>query len=44
MIFVGAAIYLVIAWLFVMSLALAAARPVPTPNNFRDAVQPKRSL
>jgi hypothetical protein len=44
MILVGAAVYLFISSAFVMSLMLAAARPMPTPNDCTDVVQPKHSL
>lgn len=44
MILVGAVVYLVISSAFVMSLMLAAARPMPAPNDCNDVVQPKHSL
>jgi hypothetical protein len=33
MILIGTSLYLIVASLFVASLALAAARPTPTPND-----------
>jgi hypothetical protein len=36
MILFGATLYFAMATLFVMSLALAAARPVPTPDVAND--------
>jgi len=37
MILIGTILYLIVASLFVASLALAAARPMPTPNPFFEA-------
>ena len=36
MILIGVIIYLVVGSLFVVSLTLAAARPMPTPNDCED--------
>lgn len=44
MILVGAAVYLFVSSAFVMSLMLAAAHPMPMPNDCNHVVQPKHSL